>query len=96
LSKARRRCIAIRSGESSSYSHCGLWDEAIALDVSIVRSVAIWFEVVNHKDVELVLVRIVLELRLGQPKRVGVLAPRHPVPRDEEANMTMPMGARVC
>lgn len=55
--------------------------DAITLDLtSTVPSVSIWFEVINHSDVELVLDRIVLELRVGQPVLQGVMAHRYPIP----------------
>lgn len=56
-------------------------EAAIALDVaSTAPNVSVWFEVINHSDVELVLDRIVLELRVGQPILHGVMAHRYPIP----------------
>lgn len=56
---------------------------AISLDLSTVPSVAVWFEVINHSDVEVVLDRIVLELRVGQPVLQDVMAHRYPIPSHE-------------
>jgi hypothetical protein len=56
-------------------------ESAIVLDVTgVVPNVMVWFEVINHSDVDLVLDRIVLELRVGQPILHGVMAHRYPVP----------------
>jgi hypothetical protein len=56
-------------------------EAAIVIDVtSVVPNVMVWFEVINHSDVDLVLDRIVLELRVGQPILHGVMAHRYPIP----------------
>ncbi len=55
--------------------------DAIVLDLNgQVPSVSVWFEVINHSDVDLVLDRIVLELRAGQPFHQGVMAHRTAIP----------------
>jgi hypothetical protein len=63
-------------------------ESAIVVDVtSVVPNVMVWFEVINHSDVDLVLDRIVLELRVGQPILHGVMAHRYPVPPHETVSM---------
>lgn len=56
---------------------------AISLDLSSLPSAAVFFEVINHSDVDLVLDRVVLELRVGQPLLHDVMAHRYPIPAHE-------------
>jgi hypothetical protein len=67
-------------------------EPGLVLDLGAVPSAAVWFEVINHSDVDLVLDRIVLELRVGQTVLHDVMGHRYPVPKHETVSSIYYLG----